>query len=233
MSDNSKKENSKALHKDHRMRMRKKFLKDKDILEDHELIEILLYYSLPRINTNEQARELLMRGKSLRGIFDLSERELRLIHGIGENTITLIKLLRELSVRMQKEKYSKQTNKRVTSRNITDKIKNHFIGESEEKMVMLCVDNDCRIINSHVIAKGSECSCVVSVKKVVENAVLDNASFVFFAHNHPHGILVPSEADIEITKTLCQALSIVDIMVIEHYIFNENSSVGIMGTFNK
>lgn len=232
MSENSKKQSVDDLHKNHRMRMRKKFLKDKAILEEHELIEMLLYYSIPRMNTNNQARELLMRGKTLSGILELNEKELRLIPNLGENTITLIKLLHELSVRTQKQKYKKNTQRIVTSRNITDKLKSYFIGEREEMMVMLSVDNDCRVINSHVIAKGNECSCTVPIKQVVENAILDNASFVFFAHNHPHGILVPSDGDLAVTKRLCEALSYVDVMVIEHYIFNETSSVGIMGTFN-
>ena len=93
---------------------------------------------------------------------------------------------------------------------------------------MITLDKDFNIINKNVISKGNESAAVISVKKIVEIAINDKAFAVILAHNHPNGILSASRADIEATKLISEALSIMEIPLFEHYIVTENSMVGIL-----
>ena len=73
---------------------------------------------------------------------------------------------------------------------------------------------------------------MVSIKEIVRNAVTDKAKYIFAAHNHPNGLLIPSDSDIDLTKAVCEALALVEIPVIEHYIVTDKDCVGIIKSCN-
>jgi len=228
------KENKKRqVHKNHRERMRQKFKKSPQTMPDHELLEMLLYYSIPRIDTNAIAHELFdIAKKRLENVFSLDAAQIKSVDGLGERSAELISLLRELKKRIEIEKLNCQKVKKLTTQNIKNYLISEFLGLKKEQFLMICTDMDCNMLNKHILSVGSESSSVVSVKEIVRNAICDKASFVFIAHNHPNGLLIPSDNDIEVTKTVCEALALVEIPVIEHYIVTNKDCVGIIKSCN-
>lgn len=217
------------IHKGHRGRMREKFKKQPMSMSDHELLELLLYHCIPRINMNEKAHKLInVSGNSLGGVLNLDESQIKNIDGLGGTTADFIMLLREFYNRIEKEKLTLKNVKRLTTQNIKNYLISEFLGLKKEQFLMICVDIDCNIINKHIVSVGSETSSVVSMKELVKNALTDKANFVFLAHNHPNGILVPSQNDIDLTKIVCEALALVEVPVIEHYIVTEKDCLGII-----
>ena len=215
-------------HKNHRKRMREKFLKAPDVMPDHELLEMLLFYSIPRADTNDIAHRLLDRCKSLGAVFDTDILQLGEVSGVGDSTVTMLKLLGEIYKRVEKEGHSKKKDKKITRKNIDKKLFELFFGAKEEKMIMICTDADCNMINYHTVAEGSASTTSVAIKKLIQFALADKATFVFLAHNHPNGVALPSKADIEATKAICTALSMVEVSVVEHYIVTKDNIVGII-----
>lgn len=226
------KENSK-LHKNHRERMREKFKKSPKSMPDHELLEMLLYYSIPRIDTNEIAHNLFNLGKKrLENVFNLDEARIKSVDGLGGRSAELISLFKELNNRIDKERLDDKKFKKLTIQNIKNYLIAEFLGLQKEQFIMICTDMDCNIISKHILSVGSESSSVVSINEIVRNAVTDKAKFVFIAHNHPNGLLVPSQSDVEVTKTVCEALALVEIPVIEHYIVTNKDCIGIIKSCN-
>ena len=221
------------IHENHRERMRQKFKKSPQSISDHELLEMLLYYSIPRINTNESAHRLLKLGKnSIKGVFELDSAQIKSIDGLGEKSAEYISLIKETFNRIEKEKISNPKIKKLTTQNIKSFLIGEFLGYEKEMFLMISVDVDCNILNKHIISIGSESSSMVSIKEIVRNAVTDKAKYVFAAHNHPNGLLVPSDSDINLTKAVCEALALVEIPVIEHYIVTNKDCVGIIKSCN-
>ena len=109
--------NKSKIHKNHRERMREKFKKSPQSMPDHELLEMLLYYSIPRIDTNEAAHNLLNAGRnSLTGVFNLDNTELKTVDKIGNKSADFISLLKEIQNRIEKEKISNSKLKKLTRR---------------------------------------------------------------------------------------------------------------------
>ena len=218
-----------GIHKEHRKRMREKFKKSPHSMPDHELLEILLYHCIPVIDTNDKAHNLInLAGKSLGNVLELDETQIKTIDGLGSKTADYIMLLRELYNRIERERLTSKKVKKLTTQNIKNYLISEFLGLKKEQFLMICVDIDCNIINKHIVSVGSESSSVVSMKEVVKNAVTDKANFVFLAHNHPNGLLIPSDNDIELTKIVCEALALVEVPVIEHYIVTNKDCLGII-----
>ncbi len=226
MAENSY--NEKNRHEGHRERMRKKFRENPALLSDHEIIEMLLYYVIPMGNTNEQAHDLLKKGGSINGILEIDENYIRTIAGLGTKSAEYIKLLRELYIRLRKENLDKGNERKLTRNNINDKLHKIFIGEKEEKMVLITLDNNFGIINTHVISRGTESASIVPIKRILELAICDKAAITLLAHNHPNNVLAASDEDIEVTKAAYEALNIIGIPLCEHYIVTDNSVVGII-----
>ena len=229
-NDKTKKQ-TENVNSEHRARMREKFRKNKDSMPDHEIVEMLLYYAVLRRNTNKQAHQLLEMAGSLNGIFDLEGNDICKIDYLTDNSVFFFELLKEFILRLKKEDLDKDKLKKITTKNISQKLRKHFLECKKEKMIMITVDNDCNEINTHTIATGNNSTATISIKEIVRLAMMDKAEYVFLAHNHPSGILAPSRDDFNTTKVICDALNLVDISVIEHFIVTETSYIGILGKF--
>ena len=220
------------IHKDHRKRMRQKLSKSPEMLSDHEVVEMILYNVIRRGNTNEQAHKLLDMGGDLKGILELKPTQIKTIKGLGNKAVLLVKLLNEFCMRIESEKLSTGNSRKITRKNISGRLHKMFLGFNDERLLMLTVDKECCLLGTHVLARGTTDITAISLKNMVRKVIEDDASYVFFAHNHPNEILAPTTQDLETTRTLCEALALVDIPVIEHYIVNSVSEIGIIDRNN-
>lgn len=207
-----------GVHDGHRDRKRQQFLTSgPDPFADHELLEVLLYYAVPRKDTNPIAHELINRFGSLQAVFAAPAAELERVPGLGRNAAVLLKLVPEL---YRKAILSASANETVL--NTTDRIGEFFrdllAGQSKEVMYQLCLDAKGRRLNLYKVTDGDPSSVNLNVRKIVENAILSQASMVALAHNHPSGVAFPSHADIVATTMIQTALDSIGIRFADHII---------------
>lgn len=210
-----------AVHGEHRRRMKQKFLENGlDVMHDHEVLELLLYYAIPRMDVNPVAHRLLERFGSLHAVFEAPAEELLRIDGIGENAATLLHLAMELFRRydIDSRHHALESTRMSTTEMLGTYLAPYFRGLTHEVARIACLDNRGIVICCEEIASGTVGEVALSPRKVVEIALRRNAVGVALAHNHPHGLALPSREDIGLTKQIKQALQTVGVQLLEHVI---------------
>lgn len=205
------------VHEGHRLRLKTKFLESADSLEQHEMLELLLFFARPQVNTNEIAHKLLRKFGSLAGVFEADFKSLTEVDGVKEHSATLIKLQLEMFRRYMQDKFDVK-NMKLTSENAGEYIKSLFYGYTVEVFYLILLDADFRVISAEKIATGTNNCANISSREVNRIAVNQNASYIILAHNHPNGILIPSAADINATKVIDNGLTFVNVKLIDHII---------------
>lgn len=207
----------------HRARMRQKFARGGlDAFLEHEVLEFLLTYALPRKDTKPLAWALLKRFGSLAGVLDAPPEKLLEVDGIGPNAAQLISLVRALFNR-----YARTQMETPISLSSPDKLINYckasLQGYDEEVLELIFLSVRNTIISTKIIASGLIDRVVVSPRKIVECALREKAAAVVLVHNHPSGDATPSQADIDLTNRTKQAAKIFNIDVHDHIIIGKNN----------
>ena len=225
----SKKDES--IHSGHRQRFRERFIKTGlDGFEDHEALELLLYYAIPRQDVNPLAHNLIGRFGSLHNVLEAPIEELKRVKGIGENTAVLIKLVLALG-----RKYEISRIKDVKIVDSTEKAGKYLIphlsAQRDEVVYILCLDSKYKVLGCKMLFQGTVNSANINIRKIVEKAIAFNAVSVILAHNHLSGTKNPSKQDIETTRQISQALGTIDIKLTDHIIIvgDEYVSMADMG----
>ncbi|OJU08689.1 MAG: hypothetical protein BGN88_00290 [Clostridiales bacterium 43-6] len=209
------------------MRMRERIINSSlDGLAPHEIIESLLFYALPRVNTNEIAHDLINAFGSISGVFDASYEDLLKVKGIGANAATLIKMVPIMCRAYIGDKYS--DGEILGSTELSGQyLQRKYIGILEETPSIVLMDNKCRVINWCIIGHGSMAAADINVRKVIEFAVRCNATCTILCHNHPSGVALPSRQDIETTRVIINALKTIHVAVVDHIILGGNDFVSL------
>ncbi|MEG2038148.1 MAG: JAB domain-containing protein [Oscillospiraceae bacterium] len=216
----------KDIHKGHRQKMKTRFLKTElDDFELHNVLELLLFYSIPQGDTNETAHLLMDTFGSFADVLDAPYEELIKVKGVGEHTASLLKLIPSVS-RVYLDDKNSSGNVLNNHKEAGEYLVNKFIGRSYECIYMVCLDGKGKILFSDVISKsGTVNSCILSTRMVVEIAIRCNAVAVVLAHNHPTGFATPSADDISSTKTLKEQLEQLDIILLDHFIISTKEHI--------
>ncbi len=214
------------LHKNHRMRVRKKFLDNGlDGFEMHESLEFLLFYCVPYKNTSELAHQLLDAFGSLSAVFDAPFDALCKF-GLTETQASYLKLMPEISRLYIDDKHNnsyKIFNYDIAGENILNK----FIGRETEQNLLLLLDAKGKELYCGIVSKGSVSDATLPVRKIVDFALRYNSKFAIIAHNHPSGIALPSREDIAATKNVKSALNLIGVKLIDHFIVADNDYVSL------
>lgn len=215
------------MHENHRDRVKKRFMTEGlDRFEPHNVLELLLFYSIPQKDTNELAHSLIDRFGSLSGVFDASPEDLMSVKGIKEHTTTLIKMIPALARRYYIEK--NQSGEALSNMDkIGRYLVNYYIGINIETVVLLLLDNKFNVIDIVKIHEGSVNSSAVTMRKLVETALFKRASMAVLAHNHPSGMPIPSSDDMFTTREVKRAFDLVEINLLGHIIVAGDSYVDI------
>lgn len=218
----SKDENKvkKVDHAGHRRRMRERFLSEGlSSFQPHNVLEMLLFFSIPRADTNEIAHKLLMEFGSLSGVFDAPLESLKNVEGIGEHSAILIKMIPELCRR-----YLEDSAAHIQSISSSEESAAYFIpkfvGHTSELFYILCLDNRGNIKKCSLISEGGLNYTDANTRKIMQEVIATNATALILAHNHPHGLAVPSKADGIITKQLSELLAGIDVRLTDHIIIS-------------
>lgn len=209
----------KNIHKDHRQRVRSRYLNEGiNSMEDYNIIELLLFYAIPVKDTNAIAHALIEKFNDLNGILEAPAEELKKVEGIGENAATFLKLIREVSLLYSYRKH-RMVLETSPMASLKDFIELQYSNESSEKVYVLCLDSQGRVKRCIKVCDGSLDTAVVDVRIIVETIVRFDEKNVVIIHNHPNGFAVPSATDIKTTKELKTVLNALDINFADHIIF--------------
>ena len=206
------------VHKDHRRRLKEQFHKTGlDGLTEVQVLELLLFYCIPRVDTNPIAHGLLKRFGSLTAVLDAPPQELEAVAGIGPSSIDFLKLIRELD-RYREMERNKKPQILKTVADCGDYLLPCFRNLQNETVFLLCLDAVCKVVSCQMVGEGSVNSASVPVRRIVELALASRASSVVLAHNHPSGVALPSTEDIQTTRRVAMALDAVEIVLTDHII---------------
>lgn len=209
----------KSVHEGHRDRVRKDFLLNgfDDNTPPHKILEMLLFYSIPRKDTNEIAHELLKRFGSIANVLDAPAEQLVSVPGVSLNTVALLKLIMP-TVRCYLNDKSEKNGRYTNMDDICDFLSNRYIGYTEEVFTLSTFSANGKMLGCDVLARGEVGEVYVSVRSVVETALKRNAVCAVIAHNHPDGTACPSDSDLETTKRIADALNRINIKLLDHII---------------
>ncbi len=214
-------DSKKSEHSGHRERLRRRFIDNGlDGFEEHQALELYLFYAIPRRDTNPLAHRLLERYRNIGGVCDAPIDELERDFGLSESAATLLKLLPEMS-RLYNESKLSDTNL-IDPETVGEMIARRFIGRTSEAVALLLGSAKGKILYFDIVAKGSVSSSDFPLRRIVDLAIRHNARTAYIAHNHPSGSLLPSRADIDVTKLLDSTLSSVGVHLLDHFIVADN-----------
>ncbi len=211
------------MHEGHRQRLTQRYLSGGlESFEEHEILELLLFHALPRIDTNPVAHRLIERFGSLAGVLEAAPKDLELVEGVGPKAAAYLSMFPDLLRAYEKSRLGN----RPVIRSIKDACeysKTLLFGKPFEQFYMVWLGAQGRVIHCERLSEGSITESPVYVGKVAAAALQHHAVKGFITHNHPGGITKPSREDIETTQAILRALSLLGIVLIDHIIVSDSS----------
>lgn len=209
-------------HLGHRDRLRARFERAGiDGLQDYEVLELLLFYALPRKDVKPLAKDLMKRFGSLKGVLDAGHEILKGVPGIGRQAALFFRLVRDLgSLYLQQKAEEKE--QISSTKELIDYCLSSMGGLKDEHFAVIYLNARNKIIKVETIQEGIVNQAVVYPRKVLEKALTHKASAIILVHNHPSGHVRPSDADIRLTRVLQDAARVMDIILHDHLIVGEN-----------
>ena len=216
-----------SVHDGHRARRKALFREQGlDPFADHEALELLLFYALPRRNVNPIAHELLRRFGTLEGVFNAPPEALEEVADIGENAATLIALLVPLLRRARTVGREKPV-VLADARQRDEYFRDLFYGLREERLYAACLDAKCKLLCCQQVGRGAADAVGINLRLIVEHAFRSGASGVILAHNHPSGLALPSRDDLSATAAAEDALGRIGVRLLDHIIVADDDFVSL------
>ena len=223
-------EKTKNNAKGHRERVRKKFLENGfNGLEDYEVLELLLFYVIPRKDTKAIAKELIKKFKTLANVLKADTLELKTINGLGDVAITFLKMIGALPARIYKDELKNQKLIKDDKNKITDKevllsfLRNKIGYENVEKFYVIYLSSSNEVIAFEESSSGTLDRSSIYPREIYKRVIMENAKSIIIAHNHPSGNTCPSKCDIDITNEIAKGLKNFGALLLEHIIITRDS----------
>ena len=214
-----------AMHEGHRQRLKARFRAEGlDDFSEVQVLELLLFYAVPRRDTNPMAHELLDRFGTLAQVMETPVEELEKV--VGPSAATLLSLMTALT-RYYMVSRSGQATILSSTEECGDYLLSRFLGRRNETVFVLCLDAKCKVLGCREMGEGSVNSASVPIRRIVETALSLNATSVVLAHNHPSGLAIPSADDVQTTRRLAVALDAVDILLADHFVVADDEYVSL------
>ncbi len=214
-------------HSGHRARLRARLEREPLAVEDHEILELLLGYALPRRDTKPLAKELLCRFGSIRGVLDARPDELVQTTGFGNGPAALWRLLREVMARY--EDAPLRLREALASPEAVARMARQRLGNSpHEECWLALVDQGNHLLAWERLRRGNIDRVALQPREVLEMALLRRASGVILVHNHPGGSPSPSQPDMVLTQELQDLAPRMGIRFLDHLIITEGECYSIL-----
>ena len=214
-----------SIHDGHRQRLRERFRREGlDNFTEVQVLELLLFHTILRKDTNPLAHALLDRFGTLSQVLEAPVEELRKVDGISENTAIFLHLITDVG-RYYLVNRTIQCTILPTIEKCAKYMVPFFFGRQVETVFLLCLDAKCKVLCCKEVGEGSVNSAAISVRKIVETALASNATTVVQAHNHPSGVAIPSGEDVQTTRRIAQALRAVEVHLADHIVVADGDYV--------
>ena len=216
-----------SIHQGHRERLKMRFMEHGlESLSDIEAIELLLFYALPRRDTNALAHALLDHFGSFRQVLEADIPALTRVPGIGQNAAALIHLVAAMNRRYLAS--CRKSGPIITSsKDAGDYLLPLFAYLTEEKVYVLSLDSKSMVTHCRSVAEGMVNKVDFAIRDIVDIALRDNAASLILAHNHLSGTALPSNADLHTTQKLCSTLASVGVRLADHIIVCDDDYVSL------
>ena len=226
MADKDKTKTKKVLpdhsHNFHRKHMRERFYEAGfNGMADHNVLEMLLYFGIPRRDTNEIAHELINTFGSYADVFDADIHDLMKVKGMTETAAYLIKMIipfycRYIENLKAREMYT--TDPEQIAAYLRPK---YHEGSCRERVYALCYDSSGHLINCRLVNEGDICSSAFDIRELTRIVLETNCAGVIISHNHPHSIALPSQDDIDMTRVIINFLNTLKVTLLDHIIVSD------------
>lgn len=214
-----------AHHAGHRQRLRDKFMQHgHEPLADYELLELMLFRSIPRLDVKGLAKELLEKFGNLSAVFGAQAEQLMEVRGVSERVAADLKLFQGL---MERSARSQLLNKPVISswQILVDYCKTSLAQAKREQFRLLFLDRKNRLVADEIFAHGTIDRAPVYPREIIRRALELSATAVILVHNHPSGDPTPSRDDIDITRKIIEAGKPLGVAVHDHLIVAQQGVV--------
>jgi len=213
-----RKSTDKKLHEGHRQRVRARVLAEGlDAFEDHQVLELILFYCIPMKDTNESAHLMLKEFGSLASLFEAQPEDIAKRCNVSLNTAIFVSLIPSLSRRYFKAKWGDKPLLNSSTK-AGEYVLSLLSGRTYEVFYVICLDSQNKVNYAALVHEGTINEAAVYPRLIVEAALRHKAASVILAHNHPGGGMQPSKADIEVTQRIKEALKAISIGVVDHVI---------------
>ncbi len=210
----------------HRKRLRERFMKNGLLgFADHEIIELLLTLCIPRCDVKERAKLLLNKFGNINSIFDAPEQELISVRGISHVTVAAIKIIKSLTdLRLRVS--AEQTEVLDSSDKLIELWKVRLKNLNIEVFEVAYIDSHLRLLKNGIIEleRGIVDRVNIYPRKILELALINVASGIILAHNHPSGDAKPSSQDEVVTRKIKYVADCLDIKLIDHIIISREDT---------
>jgi len=198
-------------------RPRERLLRDgAGALSDTELLAIFLRVGVAGKSAVTLAGDALTHFGSLHRLLHAEATEFGTLHGLGPAKYAQLQAAVELTRRAVAEQFHREA--LCSPQAVRQYLRSQFALQTHESFVVLFLDVKNRLINCEEMFKGTLTHTSVYPREVVKAALRRNAAALILAHNHPSGVAEPSEADLRLTAALVQALALVDVRVLDHFV---------------
>ena len=212
------------MHEGHRQRLTARYVSGGlEGFEEHEVLELLLFYAVPRVDTNPIAHRLIERFGSLAGVLEATPKDLEETAGIGARTAAFLSMMPDMARAYEKSRLGKRPVIRSV-RDACDFAKSLLFGKPYEQFYVVWLGTQGRVIHFERLSEGSSTESPVYVSKVAAAALRHHAAKGFITHNHPGGTPRPSPADVEATQLVLRALSTLGIELVDHVIVSDGQT---------
>ncbi len=195
-----------------------------DALTDAELLAIFLRTGISGMNAIELADHLLSEFGSLRALLKADKKTFCGHKGLGPAKFALLQAMLEMQQRYWMEVIEKED--ALTSPDHTRRYLSSVLRDKcRENFLILFLDNQHRVLSSEIMFEGTIDAASVYPREVVKRSLEINAAALILAHNHPSGVAEPSQADRRITRRICDALALVDIRVLDHFVVGDGDII--------
>jgi DNA repair protein RadC len=203
----------------HHKRLRDRFIKSGLVgFHDYEVLELLLTFVISRRDTKQIAKDLLIKFKTLAGVFSAEQNELEEIKGVGERTAVYLKLLNDTLGFVFEERAKNGELQFTETNHLFEYFKATIGNKKNEVMRAVYLNSRNKLIHAENLSEGTVAEAVAFPRKIVEGALKYHAVSVIIAHNHPGGVAEPSDNDDKITEQIKNGLQTVGISLQDHMI---------------
>ncbi len=214
--------NESQLHFGHRQRLKEK-VKNYGVksLAVHEVLELLLTYTIARKDTNKLAHQLIDKFEGFSQVLDASFTDLKKQVGVGTETAIFLTMLPDIFEIYKQERVSSSNIYLKTTRQCVDYFRSNFEIKGQEYLYVVCLNKACKMVDRFEVKGVDDCTINLDLKELAEKIAHNSVTSIVIFHTHPNGEASPSEQDIATTQSILNMCAMLRIGICDHIILNE------------